>query len=83
MPENSGNTNHSDSGGKIDLNSASAAELQRISDIGPEDAEKIIRERERRGGFKSIDELEQVPGFGPETVAQLKQSGTVGSREDA
>ena len=71
------NSNRAPDGGKIDLNTASAQELQQISDIGPEDAQKIIQERNRRGGFKNIDELGQIPGFGRETVKQLEESGCV------
>lgn len=63
--------------GKIDLNNASAQQLEQISDIGPEDAQKIIHERDRRGGFKNLSELDQIPGFGPETVKQLKESAEV------
>ena len=71
------NTNRAPDGGKIDLNSASAQELQQISDIGPEDAQKIIEARNQRGGFKSINEVDQIPGFGQETVKQLHESACV------
>ncbi|HZC38230.1 MAG TPA: helix-hairpin-helix domain-containing protein [Sphingomicrobium sp.] len=62
---------------KIDLNHASAQQIEQISDIGPQDARRIIEERDRRGGFKNIAELDQIPGFGPETVKQLKESAEV------
>lgn len=77
MADYMANTNRNMEGRKIDINSASAEELQRISDIGPDYAQRIVDERDRRGGFRNIDELGELEGFGRETIEQLKRSGTV------
>lgn len=57
---------------KIDLNLASAAQLVTIKGIGPKKAEAILKYREQRGGFRSVDELDNVPGFGKATVDKLR-----------
>ncbi len=56
---------------KLDLNRASAAELAELDGIGPSLAQAIIEHRERRGGFSSLAQLEEVPGIGPARLATL------------
>ncbi|MDF7638840.1 helix-hairpin-helix domain-containing protein [Lactobacillus sp. ESL0791] len=63
------NTN---SGEKINLNTASAADLQKLNGIGEKKAEKIIEYREKNGQFKKIEDLKQVSGIGDKTFATLK-----------
>jgi competence ComEA-like helix-hairpin-helix protein len=63
--------------GKINLNTASYEDLQHISDVGDECARRIIEEREKRGGFQSIEELDQIGGFGREAVQNLKAQAHV------
>lgn len=57
---------------QIDLNLASVDQLVTIKGIGPKKAEAIIKYREQRGGFRSVDELDNVPGFGKKTVDKLR-----------
>ena len=52
------------SGGKINLNTATEAELQTISGIGAKKAQEIIRFRDEQGPFKTVEELKNVPGIG-------------------
>jgi competence ComEA-like helix-hairpin-helix protein len=55
------------------LNRARAAELERVPGLGPVRAAAIAAERERRGGFASVDALrERVPGIGPQTVDRIR-----------
>lgn len=65
----------------IDLNSASAAELRKIKGIGPVLSERIIKFRNRLGGFYSSEQLADVYGLKPETLEAVKKavylSGTV------
>lgn len=56
---------------RIDLNTASAAELDLLPSIGPTLAARIIADREANGPFGSLDDLDRVPGIGPKTVAKL------------
>lgn len=58
-------------GGKLDLNTADANSLARIRGIGPSLANKIIAAREAKGGFVSIDDLDDVEGVGPKMLAKL------------
>lgn len=55
----------------IDVNSATAAELQQLPGIGPVRAERIVEERERGGRYRSVDDLVRVAGFGPSRVRGL------------
>ena len=56
----------------IDLNTASASDLQRLPGIGPERARAIVAYRQEQGGFTSVDELLDVDGFGPRIVDSLR-----------
>ena len=56
---------------RLDLNTASAAELQRLPGIGPVGAKRIVAERERGGPFRSPGDLTRVAGFGPSRVRGL------------
>jgi competence protein ComEA len=47
----------------INLNSATPAELQRLPGIGPALAKRIVEFREKRHGFKRVEELLAVPGI--------------------
>lgn len=55
----------------IDLNTASAAELDLLPGIGPALAARIIEDRAAHGPFRSLDDLDRVSGIGPKTVAKL------------
>lgn len=59
-----------------DLNTASLAELQKVNGIGPKKAEAIIEYR-KKTPFKSVDELDKVPGFGKATLDKVKPELTV------
>lgn len=56
---------------KVDLNSASASELQKLYRVGPKTSAKIIAEREANGPFSSLQDVAtRVKGIGPKTVAR-------------
>ena len=55
------------------LNSASAAELERVPGLGPARARAIAAEREAGGAFASLEALSaRVPGIGPKTVDRIR-----------
>lgn len=58
-------------GEKLDLNRASAADLARIPGIGKSLARAIVDERARRGGFRSLKEVDGVRGVGPAKLRLL------------
>lgn len=63
--------------GKVNINKASAAELQSLSGIGPAKAQAIINYREEHGSFSRIEDLTKVSGIGPATLEKLKNDITV------
>lgn len=62
----------------INLNSASAAELQQVPGIGPSTAEKILQMRSSYGAFKSVDDLLAIKGIGPKRLEKMRKYLTVG-----
>jgi len=62
---------------KVNLNTASLAELDTLPGVGPVLAQRIIDHRTKRGGFRSVEELRQVDGIGEETFGRLKDLVTV------
>ena len=66
----------SDSYPLVDLNSASARELESLPGIGPVMAERIVAHREANGPFASVDDIEGVPGIGPKTLESIRSLAT-------
>jgi competence protein ComEA len=58
---------------RLNLNSASVSELDRLPGIGPARAAAILQEREARGPFSSVEALSRVPGLGPSAIARLRE----------
>src|SRR5262245_26506250 len=59
-------------GEKIYVNKASAKELETALEISAKESEAIVRLREEKGRFKSLDELEKVPGLDAKKVKAKK-----------
>lgn len=57
----------------VDLNLATAEELQELPGIGPVLAESIVEYRDAHGGFTSVDELAEVRGIGEQRLADLRE----------
>lgn len=62
--------------GKVNINQASAEELQTLPSIGPRRAEDIIAYREQHP-FKSLEELKNISGIGDKTFEKLKDKVTL------
>jgi competence protein ComEA len=56
----------------VSLGSATLEQLQTLDGVGPATAQKIVAYRTEHGGFRSIDDLANVPGIGPKRLAALK-----------
>ncbi len=56
----------------VNLNTATQSELEAVRGLGPAKAKAIIAYRESKGGFKSVDDLGNVKGFGKATVDKLR-----------
>ena len=67
----------SDAGGRIDINSASAAELAKLPGIGPSKAQAIVEFREKEP-FVRAEDLRKVKGIGDKLYESIKDQVTVG-----
>jgi len=56
----------------LDLNRATAADLEKLPFVGPFMARQIVAHRDRHGPFAAVDGLINVPGIGPATVARIR-----------
>ena len=63
----------------LNLNTASIRELDALPGIGPALAKKIVEFREKKGGFKRIEELLAVPGISEKRWRVLKELVYVGN----
>lgn len=57
---------------KVDLNTATAAQLQEIPGVGPTTAQRILQWRTKNGRFESVDQLREIDGIGDTKFARLK-----------
>ena len=58
--------------GTVNVNTATAEELQLLPGIGAARAEALIEMRKQRGGFKSLEQLKEVKGIGDASLERLR-----------
>lgn len=58
--------------GKLNLNTATEAQLRMLPTVGPAKAERIVTWRKKNGGFKRTQDLRRVKGFGYKTYKKLE-----------
>ncbi len=63
---------------RLDLNTATIAQLETLPGIGQRTAELIVEYRQKNGGFKKIEELMNVRGIGEKSFLRLRALITVG-----
>ncbi len=63
---------NSNSGGIVNINTATSEELQTLNGIGSKMAERIIEYRQNNGAFKNIEDIQNVRGIGEKTFEKLK-----------
>ncbi|MEW5848288.1 MAG: ComEA family DNA-binding protein [Myxococcota bacterium] len=68
---------------KLDVNTATQEDFVALPGIGERTAQRILADREARGAFATVDELDRVKGIGPKTVEKLRPYLTVGGRSQA
>jgi competence protein ComEA len=61
----------------VNINTASASELEALPGIGPKTAERIVEYRQKNGPFKKVEELMNVRGVGEKNFLKLKPQITI------
>lgn len=67
----------------LDLNRADHVQLRQLPEVGDKLADRIEEYRRTNGGFRNVDELQNVPGIGPTRLHTLRQWVTVSEEEPA
>ena len=70
-------TGESGGGALVNVNTASATELEALDGVGEVIAAAIVDYRTQNGPFTSVDQLEDVSGIGPSTLEAIRDAVTV------
>jgi competence protein ComEA len=62
----------------VNINTASAAQLEELPGIGPKTAQRIVDYRQKNGPFKKVEDLMNVSGIGEKSFLKLKPMVSVG-----
>ena len=66
-----GSSPNASSSSQVDLNSATATQLDTLPGVGPVTADRILAWRAEHEGFRRVEELQEVEGIGPKTYADI------------
>jgi competence protein ComEA len=61
----------------VNINTATQSELESVKGLGPAKAKAIIEYREANGVFKSVDDLDNVKGFGKASIDKMREELSV------
>jgi competence protein ComEA len=61
----------------VNVNTATKEQLETLNGIGPVKAQAIIDYRTKNGPFKSLEDVDKVPGIGEGTIAKIKSDVTL------
>jgi competence protein ComEA len=61
----------------VNINTATQSELEAVKGLGPSKAKAILEYREKQGKFRSVDDLDNVKGFGKASINRLRSELTV------
>lgn len=67
----------------VNINTATADQLEALPGIGPSMAKRIVAYREKNGPFKKVEDLMNVQGIGEKSFLKLRPHLTVGGTSDA
>ncbi len=67
--------------GKININSATAKELQQLNGIGKSIADRIVVYRDKEGAFEKTEDIKKVKGIGKGTFEKIKDHISVGEKK--
>ena len=66
----------------VNVNTATKEELTSLKGVGDKRAKEIIDYRTKNGPFKTVDDLEKVPGIGPGIMKQIRSEVTTTGKTD-
>jgi len=69
--------------GKVNINTATTAELETLPRVGPKVAQRIVDFRTKNGNFKRVEEIMKVQGIGEKVYEDIKDLITVGGENTA
>ncbi|MDD3380810.1 MAG: ComEA family DNA-binding protein [Rugosibacter sp.] len=61
----------------VNVNTATQEQLESLNGIGPAKAQAIIEYRQKNGGFKTLEDLDKVPGIGEGVLSKIKSEVTL------
>lgn len=64
----------------VNINTATKEELTSLKGVGEKRAQEIINYRTKNGPFKTVDDLEKVPGIGPGIMKQIRSEVTTSGK---
>ncbi len=66
---------------KLDVNAASAQELETLTGVGPALAAEIVKEREENGAFEALEDLLRVKGIGESKIEGFRYEVIIGGEK--